>query len=130
MSDDDEKAGYRRPPKRTQFKKGQSGNPAGRPKAPRDRRARVRKILDELVAVTENGRTSQRPVFEVAIKQLAKKGALGDLRAIRTMLDLVLEEDATAAPAAYVPTENDAEIVRLFAARLRTLDPEENHDQA
>lgn len=29
---DDEKAGYKRPPKHTQFKKGKSGNPKGRPK--------------------------------------------------------------------------------------------------
>lgn len=29
---DDDRVGYKRPPKKNQFKKGQSGNPKGRPK--------------------------------------------------------------------------------------------------
>lgn len=32
MSFDDDRIGYKKPPKKTQFKKGKSGNPKGRPK--------------------------------------------------------------------------------------------------
>ena len=31
-AEDEDKVGYGRPPKKNQFKKGQSGNPSGRPK--------------------------------------------------------------------------------------------------
>ena len=39
--------GYRKPPKHTQFKKGQSGNPKGRPKRSESFGQLVREALDE-----------------------------------------------------------------------------------
>ena len=55
--DADEQVGYRRPPKRSRFRPGQSGNPRGRPRGQLSLFATARKILDQMVTVTEHGRT-------------------------------------------------------------------------
>ena len=48
--------GYCRPPKRTQFKKGQSGNPKGRRKGSRNMVSH-RLAMDKLVKIMESKRT-------------------------------------------------------------------------
>jgi Family of unknown function (DUF5681) len=50
-----DKVGYGRPPKATQFKPGNSGNPKGRPKGPKSVGAVLYGILHRRIEVTENG---------------------------------------------------------------------------
>ena len=56
MKDKDYEVGYGRPPKDKQFKKGQSGNPKGRPKGSRNFRTDLQEELQMQVQVTENGK--------------------------------------------------------------------------
>jgi hypothetical protein len=60
------------------FKKGQSGNPKGRPKLP-DLKEAIAKVLGD-----NNGDTS---ALDVIILALAKKAAKGDVRAAQELLD-------------------------------------------
>jgi hypothetical protein len=53
--DGDYKVGYRRPPKETQFKSGQSGNPTGRPKGSQNFHTVLEQELNEKVTINENG---------------------------------------------------------------------------
>src|SRR5208337_568384 len=55
-TEDDERVGYGRPPIRTRFRPGQSGNPRGRPRGARNLATEIAAALAEKVAVTENGR--------------------------------------------------------------------------
>ena len=48
--------GYGKPPKHTQFKPGQSGNPKGRPKGRRNLATEINEVLNATVPITENGR--------------------------------------------------------------------------
>lgn len=77
--------GYARPPKATQFKKGQSGNPRGRP---RNRRRGIPydTLLGQMVTVREDGRERRVTAAEAFILQLTKKGLEGDSAAARASL--------------------------------------------
>lgn len=81
MSKDDYEVGYRKPPKATQFKGGQSGNPKGRPRKPRDITALINQELDATIQITENGVRKTLPVRQVFVKGLINKALKGDYRA-------------------------------------------------
>src|SRR5215469_12422077 len=88
MSDDtkDEGVGYRRPPRHSQFRPGQSGNPSGRPKG---RRNIFSDLSDELSAPTvlsQNGRQYEVSKQVAVIKTLVAAAMSGDLRAVNTLL--------------------------------------------
>ena len=80
--------GYGRPPKATQFKKGQSGNPRGRPKGSRPVGAVLQEILGQRIAVTENGKTRRLPALEVMLRRLANDAMRGEPVALKSMLSL------------------------------------------
>jgi hypothetical protein len=80
--------GYGRPPKATQFKKGQSGNPKGRPKGSRPVGAVLQEILGQRISVTENGRTRRLPALEVMLRRLANDAMRSEPVALKLILSL------------------------------------------
>jgi len=82
----DYSVGYGKPPKSTQFKKGQSGNPTGRPKGSWGLVTEIKKELNRKVTVTEQGQQKRVPKKEVVAKQLVNKAASGDLKATNLVL--------------------------------------------
>jgi Family of unknown function (DUF5681) len=80
--------GYRRPPKATQFEKGVSGNPRGRPKGSRTVGAVLQDILRQKIAVTENGKTRRLPALEVILRRLANDAMRSEPRALKLLLAL------------------------------------------
>jgi hypothetical protein len=82
-STDDYEVGYGKPPKKSQFQKGVSGNPTGRPKKSRDLGAALLREANSLIPVNDNGRTMRISKHEVVIKMMinnAMKGKPSDLR--------------------------------------------------
>jgi Family of unknown function (DUF5681) len=84
--DGDHEGGYGKPPKRTQFRKGRSGNPKGRPRGSRNASTLLDETLKERVIVSENGRRRKVTKLEAILKQLVNKAAQGDHRATRLLL--------------------------------------------
>jgi hypothetical protein len=81
--------GFGKPPERTRFRKGRSGNPAGRPKGALNLGTLLGKVLAEKVAVKDaSGRRREISKLEAALTQLVNKAAGADLRAIRLLVDL------------------------------------------
>jgi hypothetical protein len=78
--------GYRRPPKHTQFKKGQSGNPKGRPKGAKNLRTIVNGVLDKPIKVHEEGEARSVTRFEALFISMYARAMKGDNRAAELIL--------------------------------------------
>src|SRR6267142_5105940 len=83
------KVGYRSPPEHTRFKKGQSGNPQGRPKGTLNIATVLEGTLREKVVINENGKRKTVTKLEAAIKQLTNKATSGELKALQLLTALV-----------------------------------------
>lgn len=95
--DRDEDGGprYRRPPSTARFTKGQSGNPAGRPRG-RRREAPYEAVLGQMVTIREGGAERQVTAAEAFLLQLTKRGLEGDGAAARATLTVI--EEVTGRP--------------------------------
>jgi hypothetical protein len=88
-SRDDDAVGYGRPPKAHQFKKGQSGNPKGRPPASRNLHTAFEEALNSMVTLRENGEARRVPASEALALALLRGGLKGDPRHLKICLDLM-----------------------------------------
>src|SRR5690348_671708 len=75
--------GFGKPPKKTRFVKGQSGNPKGRPKGAKSLATILNDAGRQLVQVNEKGRTRQITKLQAIVIQLINEAAKGNLKAIR-----------------------------------------------
>ncbi len=110
--------GYGKPPKRSQFHKGVSGNRKGRPKGKRNMATVLTEILEEEIVIKEGGVRKRVTKLEAALKQLANKAASGDLIASRQLIALVrsAEERAVDAPRKQLNAD-DLEIMQRVLQR-------------
>src|ERR1700687_2713260 len=92
-SDDaqDNAVGYRQPPRRARFMKGQRRNPAGRPRG-RHREASYETVLGQMVTIREGGTERRVTAAEAFLLQLAKRGVGGDSAAARASWALIEDE--------------------------------------
>jgi hypothetical protein len=76
------RVGYRKPPVGSRFRKGQSGNPKGRPRG-RRKELPYESVLGQEVIIRENGRERRVTAAEAFMLQLIKLGLDGDNAAAR-----------------------------------------------
>ena len=117
----DYEVGYGKPPRNTRFKKGQSGNPRGRPSGSKNLSTLLTEALNELVIVTEKGRRRKVSKREAIIKQLVNQSANGDWRAVKMLLEILRDIEGQTEPAADEPsafTAADEEVIEQLKARL------------
>ncbi len=118
-----EAVGYKRPPQHSRFKKGQSGNPSGKPRRTKSGAAVDEReaVLGRMVTTRINGKvvriTARRALYEKAADMAFK----GDLRALALLLKLDGMNDNGAASAAGERNvaEEDALIARYLARKAK-----------
>jgi len=115
--------GYGQPPRHTRFQKGHSGNPKGRPKGAKNLDTLLMESVNERVAINENGVPKKMSKLAVMHKQLANKGATGDLRALQMILQKIeaLESRSQAMAGSEPFNEADQEIMKDLGERLRRI---------
>lgn len=86
-NDPKHQAGYKEPPRHTQFKKGQSGNPKGRPKKAKTVEEVLRKELAAYVTISEGGKRWRITKLEAILRHLIHKAAGGDARIAAMLLN-------------------------------------------
>lgn len=139
-----DEVGYKKPPKKHQFKKGQSGNPKGKPKKPKTLSEAVFDAVHKPKTVLANGKPIKMAGVDVLASQLVKgaidmkKSALIEVISILEKTELEhAQAEAAAAAAAKQAIENppfcwDREREELYA-QLKEMyaesTPEEGHDQ-
>ena len=69
----DYQVGYGKPPLHSRFKKGQSGNPRGRPLFPKSLAADLLDAMNQRVVVAENGRRRRMTKRQAMFAQLVNK---------------------------------------------------------
>jgi Family of unknown function (DUF5681) len=111
--------GYGKPPIKTRFKEGLSGNPTGRPKGKLNLSTVLAQALLAKVVVNDGGQRQKRSKFAVSITQLVNKAAGGDLRAMQILLDLLPLLDSAGA-GVHLPPDLivDRELALKLVARL------------
>jgi hypothetical protein len=115
-------ANYRKPPLDTRFKKGQSGNPRGRPK--KDLPGLLVAPLNEPVFVTTSGRRRKITKREVIVTQMVNESAGANLRATKMLIDMMKDiEKKTSAepppePHRFAPADEEVPRAGMSAAPL------------
>lgn len=88
----DYEIGYKKPPKKNQFKPGQSGNPSGK----KSKKASPKNIPEALVAelakcvpLTVDGKIVQTPIFYVLVKQWINQSIKGTVKDKAHLIDFL-----------------------------------------
>jgi len=84
----DYSVGYGKPPEYTRFRKGQSGNPSGKPKRVLTNSEIVERELSRKVTITENGVAKRMTKREVMGKGLVNRAIKGDRHALKQVMEL------------------------------------------
>jgi hypothetical protein len=121
----DYEVGYGKPPRQTQFKKGQSGNPKGRPGGIKNLSTVLSEALNEPVIVAENGRHRKITKRQAAFKQLVNEAAKGNWRALKLLVDILQDIERRTEPETAESSFSaaDEKVIEQLMARLAKGEP-------
>lgn len=112
--------GYGKPPRHSQFKSGESGNPNGRPKGARNLATDLKEELEEKIVVTEGGKSHETTKQRAMIKSLLSKALKGDTRAASVLVNLKVGLDAleSARSEGHELSEDDQAVLDAFKSQI------------
>lgn len=83
---DQQKVGPGKPPKHSQFKPGQSGNPTGRPKGSKNLATLLEKEMNRKITITENGKQKRITCAQAISRRLVTESVKGNSRLLGQLL--------------------------------------------
>jgi hypothetical protein len=119
--------GFGKPPKDTQFRKGVSGNPSGRPKGSKNVASILAALSKKRIRITTNGRSQSVTMLEAIMMQLTNRAAGGDLKAIREVLGAIrlFVDNQSALELNLDLSEHDKIVMKNLAKRFKAQDGEQ-----
>ena len=110
--------GYGNPPQHTRFKRGQSGNPKGRPKGVRNFKTDLRAMLDTPVKLTRDGKRRKVSTQQAVLLRLQEKALRGDGRALDRLLALAQSYNDHELVTATGLDAEDASVLQIYRTRV------------
>jgi hypothetical protein len=119
--------GYGKPPKKAQYKPGQSGNLSGKPKGTKNYNTILRQILYRRLPIRDRGKLRHVSIMEAILLKFTELALRGDPKAATFLLNrgAVAQSDETS-PAEL--SHEDQEILRAFERRVRRKMKEQKGD--
>lgn len=118
--------GYMNPPRHTQFQKGKSGNPRGRPRKQEDLNTVLNRVLTRKVRVKDDDQ--KLPIRDALIWKLRELALQGDKQAM-ALQRRIIDDSGIADPNAYSPEEEKKKILRALKRIAEHLkQKEKGHD--
>ncbi|HEV2551571.1 MAG TPA: DUF5681 domain-containing protein [Stellaceae bacterium] len=123
--------GFGRPPRRTQWQRGTSGNKKGRPRGSKNLSTILKEVFAEKVPVKKNkgkspGKAGLISKLEAAVRRLVDRAIAGDQNQQRQLIQLAqwFEQRSNSLPAPEIESLSNAdrEVIALLHARLRLHD--------
>jgi uncharacterized protein DUF5681 len=115
-------------PDEGKFKKGQSGNPKGRPKGAKGVKTLVAQELKASITVQQNGKKTRIRQSEALVKRLVNDALQGRDRPRDTVLRYAdaIDQDRQQRDVREISAEDQAILDRYFARRLANMKRQEN----
>jgi hypothetical protein len=113
--------GYLQPPAANQFRKGQSGNPAGRPKGAKSLRTVIKEAGSKKLSVVEDGKRKKKSKIDLMVTQMFNRAAQGEARFTQMALDQYSNIENRPAADGNSPAfeEADLPVIAHIIARIR-----------
>jgi len=86
--------GYKNPPQESQFPKGVSGNPSGRPRGSKNTFKLIEEILEQKITINQDGKALKISKKIAMLTQLINSAVKGNLKAIASIIPYMLQIDA------------------------------------
>ena len=84
----DYEVGYKKPPRHSQFKRGNRANPHGRKRKPRTEAEVFNDVMNDLAEYRQGGKKKRAPRVELLIKRYGTAALKGDVSAAASLLTL------------------------------------------
>ena len=116
----DYEVGFGKPPKATQFKKGQSGNPKGKPKGQKNFKTDLKEALAAKISVRVDGHEQKMTKQRAFIESLLNRSLQGNDRAGAHLLSTIVRflDENLDNGALHDTTAEDLEILQRFEQRV------------
>ena len=136
MSDDsdEEKIGYKRPPRHSRWKPGQSPNPRGRTKGALNLKTEFKRVMEAPVIVNEKGKPKRVTTLTATVLRLREMALKGNVRCMALFLEHADRLGELAADAPGDISQDDQAIIdaafrrRIVAEAAKDKSPDDDSE--